>query len=151
MEKKEFQNFCKKEFEKQGFKKIKNTYYLVGLDLLCGILLQKSNFGNVYYINYFFCIGNFEGSNNYPTYHDSDIDGRVIVTSKTTSYGKFYKTAQIEYEYYTEDELRPFFEKEFEEVILPPVYQGKKYILENLNKLYYLKLYPEEVMRKLQS
>ena len=35
----------------------------------------------------------------------------------------------IEYEEYTEDELRPYFDKEFEERILPPVYQGKKYIL----------------------
>ena len=151
MEKKEFQNFCKKEFEKQGFKKIKNMYYLVGLDLLCGIRLQKSNFGAVYYVNYYYFIGDYHNITTYPTRYENDLMGRIGVTSKTTSYGKFYETAQIEYEYYTEDELRPFFEKEFEEVILPPVYQGKKYILENLNKLYSLQLHPEEVMRKLQS
>lgn len=151
MEKKEFQNFCKKEFEKQGFKKIKNMYYLVGLDLLCGIMLQKSNFGAVYYVNYYYFIGDYHNITTYPTHYENDLMGRIIVTAKTTAYGKFYETAQIEYEYYTEDELRPFFEKEFEEVILPPVYQGKKYILENLNKLYSLQLHPEEVMRKLQS
>ena len=57
----------------------------------------------------------------------------------------------IEFVKYTEDELRPYFDKEFEERILPPVYQGKKYILDNLGKLYSLTLRKEEVMRKLQS
>lgn len=57
----------------------------------------------------------------------------------------------IEYEEYTEDELRPYFDKEFEERILPPIYQGKKYILDNLGKFYSLTLNKEEVMKKLQS
>ena len=37
------------------------------------------------------------------------------------------------------------------ERILPPVYQGKKYILDHLGKLYSLTLHKEEVMRKLKS
>ena len=71
--------------------------------------------------------------------------------SKTqTVHGKCFLTAMIEYEEYTEEELRPYFDREFEERILPPVYQGKKYILNNLGKLYSLTLHKEEVMRKLQ-
>ena len=70
---------------------------------------------------------------------------------KNTVHGKCFLTAMIEYEEYTEDELRPYFDKEFEERILPPVYQGKKYILDHLGNLYSLTLRKEEVMRKLKS
>ena len=52
MERQQFKKFCEKEFELQGFKKKKNMFYLKGVDLLCRINLQKSNYGNVYYVNY---------------------------------------------------------------------------------------------------
>lgn len=87
-----------------------------------------------------------------PDYYDSDIEERILAMSKTkTVHGKCFLTAMIEYEEYTEDELRPYFDKEFEERILPPVYQGKKYILDHLGNLYSLTLRKEEVMRKLKS
>ena len=58
-----------------------------------------------------------------PDYYDSDIEERILAMSKTkTVHGKCFLTAMIEYEEYTEDELRPYFDKEFEERILPPVY-----------------------------
>ena len=152
MDKKQFKEFCKQEFLRKGFRKTKNTYYLVGKDLLCGIDLQKSNFGNQYYINFFYSLGDYQNQSVFPTYYDSDIDARIIVMSKTQTYqGKRFLTAQIEYEEYTEDELCVFFDKEFEERILPPIHQGKVFILENLGKLYRLSLNQEEVMRKLQS
>lgn len=152
MNKNQFKEFCKKEFESRGFRKVKNAFYLSGQDLLCGIDLQKSNYGNVYYVNYYYFIENFKNIASYPTHYESDIQGRVAVMSRKQTYqGECFVTAQIEYEEYTEDELRPFFNKEFEETILPPIYQGKKYILENLNKKYFLTLNQEAVMRKLQS
>lgn len=87
-----------------------------------------------------------------PDYYDSNIEERILAMSKTkTVHGKCFLTAMIEYEEYTEDELRPYFDKEFEERILPPVYQGKKYILDHLGNLYSLTLRKEEVMRKLKS
>lgn len=87
-----------------------------------------------------------------PDYYDSDIEERFLAMSKTkTVHGECFLTAMIEYEEYTEDELRPYFDKEFEERILPPVYQGKKYILDHLGNLYSLTLRKEEVMRKLKS
>lgn len=152
MDKKQFKEFCKNEFKARGFKKQKNTFYLTGHDLLCGIDLQKSNYGDIYYVNYYYFIGNFDNNSNYPTYYESDIQGRIVVMSKKQTFqGKQFLTAQVEYEEYAEDELRPFFEKEFEEKILPPIYQGKKYILDNLNSLYFLTLNQGEVMRKLQA
>ena len=87
-----------------------------------------------------------------PDYYDSDIEEKILAMSKTkTVHGECFLTAMIEYEEYTEDELRPYFDKEFEERILPPVYQGKKYILDHLGSLYSLTLRKEEVMRKLKS
>lgn len=152
MDKKQFKEFCKNEFKTRGFKKQNNAFYLTGRDLLCGIDLQKSNYGDVYYVNYYYFIGNFENVTNYPTHYESDIQGRIVVMSKKQAFqGKQFMTAQIEYEEYTEDELRYFFELEFEEKILPPIIQGKKYILLNLNTLYFLTLNQSEVMRKLKS
>lgn len=74
-----------------------------------------------------------------PDYYNSDIEERILAMSKTkTVHGECFLTAMIEYEEYTEDELRPYFDKEFEERILPPVYQGKKYILDHLRKSLFL-------------
>lgn len=152
MDKDQFKRFCKNEFEMHGFKKIKKAFYLIGNDLLCGINLQKSDYGSIYYVNYYYFIGDFSKTTNYPTYYSCDIEGRFEVMTKTeTIQGKHFITAQVEYEEYSEDELRPFFDKEFEEKVLPPIRQGKKFILDNLNKLYFLTLNQEEVMQKLQS
>lgn len=152
MDTKQFKNFCKKEFELRGFKKIKKTFYLVGKDLLCGIELQKSNYSNSYYINYYFFLGKFDDTNDYPVCYDLDIQGRMVAMSKTqTVRGKHFLTSAIEYEEYTEEELRPYFDRAFEEEILPPVNHGKSFILDNLGKIYSLTLHKEEVMQKLQS
>ena len=152
MDKKRFRTFCREEFEKRGFKKQNKTFYLLGKDLLCGLELSKSNYGNEYYVDFFYCIGDYRDAAELPDYYDSDIEDRILAMSKTkTVHGKCFLTAMIEYEEYTEDELRPYFDKEFEERILPPVYQGKKYILDQLGKLYSLTLHKEEVMRKLKS
>ena len=152
MDIKQFKNFCKKEFELRGFKKIKKTFYLVGKDLLCGIELQKSNYSNSYYINYYFFLGKFDDTNDYPVCYDLDVQGRMVAMSKTqTVRGKHFLTSAIEYEEYTEEELRPYFDRAFEEEILPPVNHGKSFILDNLGKIYSLTLHKEEVMQKLQS
>lgn len=151
MNKKEFKTFCRKEFESRGFKKYNKMFYLSGKDVLCGLLIDKSDYSDSYYINYYFFIGEFNNPNEYPTRYDHDIYGRISVLSKTQTYkGKPCLTA-IEYEEYNEEELRPYFEKKFEEVILPAIYHGKKYILDNLGKLYFLYLRKEEVMQKLMS
>ena len=152
MDTKQFKNFCKKEFELRGFKKIKKTFYLVGKDLLCGIELQNSNYSNSYYINYYFFLGKFDDTSDYPVCYDLDIQGRMVAMSKTqTVRGKHFLTSAIEYEEYTEEELRPYFDRAFEEEILPPVNHGKSFILDNLGKIYSLTLHKEEVMQKLQS
>ena len=153
MDKQEFLLFCREEFTKRGFRKVKKGYYLNGpKDILCELDLQKSNFGALYYINYLFFVGTHNPLEYLPSIYEFDIQGRIGVMSKTQTYqGKTFMTGQIEYEEYTAEELRPYFDKAFEELILPPVYQGKKYILDNLNKLYFLTLRPDEVLKKLQE
>ena len=157
MDKNEFKEFCKKEFYKRGYKKIRKMYYLVGTEgVMSGIDLQKSDFGEEYYVNFYFFIGDFQGVSTslYPTLYESDVYSRILVMSKTQRdrhTKECFITSGIEYLEYTEETLRPYFDKAFEELILPPVYQGKQYILENLNKLYWLDIRREEVLKKLQE
>ena len=151
MDKEQFKQFCQKDFESRGFKKVKNEFYLPGKEIMCGISWQRSLYGPVYYINFYYFIGNFENVKSYPTLYESDIDDRICVMSKKIENGKYSMTAMIRYEYYMEEDLKPYFDKEFEERILPPVQFGKKYILDNLGKKYRLTRHQEEVMQKLQS
>lgn len=134
MTKQEFKNFCKQEFYKREFKKVKKMYYLDGKEnVLCGIDLQKSNFGNYYYINVSFFIKELNMEGQYPSYYDSDIDGRISVMSKDTYQGEIFMTSQIEYEKYTPEELSRYFEKDFKEWILPAVEEGTSFIAQKLD------------------
>ena len=152
MNEKQFKEFCKKEFEARGLKKQKNVFYMVGCDLLCEIELSKSNYNNEYYVDFCYFIGNHRGHNKLPNYYDSDIEDRILVMSKKKKVnGKCFLTAMIEYEEYTEEDLRIYFDKEFKERILPPILQGKKYILDNLGEIYFLTVNKDEVRKKLNS
>lgn len=153
MDKKEFKNFCDKEFSKRGFIRCKNMYYRNGEGVLCSLNIEKSNYGEMYYVNYDFYIGNYVSPKNYPVKYDPvDLSGRFVVMSKTqTHHGKTFMTALIEYEEYTAEELRPFFDEQMEDIVLPPLMQGKKYLLEHVGEKYFLTLRREEVMKKLQE
>ncbi len=50
--------------------------------MLCGIDLQKSNYGNIYYVNCFYCIGDYKRLMVLPNYYDSDIQGGILTMSK---------------------------------------------------------------------
>ena len=123
---------------------------------MSGIRLQKSDFGEVYYVNFYFFIGDFQGVSTslYPTNYEHDVYGRIPVMSKKERERhtkECFITGAIEYLEYTEETLRPYLIKHLKNLFLPPVYQGKQYILENLNKLYRLDIRREEVLKKLQE
>lgn len=105
MTRQEFKDFCHEEFIKRGFKKKKSVYYLHGKDLLCELYLQKS-MSDAYYVEYDFFLGNFPDIKKYPTIYDADISRRFTVLSKDTYEGEFFMDACIEYELYTEDEVK---------------------------------------------
>ncbi|MDO4599018.1 MAG: DUF4304 domain-containing protein [[Ruminococcus] gnavus] len=133
MTKQEFKEFCHEEFTKRGFKKRRNMWYLQGKDLLCGMYLQKS-MSEAFYVEYDFFFGDFSNVKKYPTIYDSDVAMRIGVLTKADK----ILTGLIEYELYTPDELRPYFDKEFEEHIMPAIHYGKSYILKEADYYYHL-------------
>ena len=136
MEKNEFKAFCKDYFLKRGFKKDKKCFYILGVDMLCSISLQKSDYGAAYYVNFYFFIGDYASTKTVPDHWCYDIYGRLHILSKSqTVNGEYIITGAIYYEEYTEEELRSCFDEGFEQKILPPLTQGKKYILNNMHGL----------------
>lgn len=152
MTKEEFKKFIKKICYENNFKKIKNEFYLAGEEVMGSISLQKSNYGDFYYVNFHFYIGDYRDCKTYPTHYDADVDGRIKAMSKNvTDQGKCFMTGMIEYTEYSEEDLRGYFAKEFDERILPPIFKGRKFILDNLNSLYHLTLNKEKVLSKLRG
>ncbi len=70
----------------------------------------------------------------YPTIYDSDVYKRIGVLTKEDK----TLTGLIDYELYTPDELRPYFDKAFEEHIMPAIHYGKSYILKEADYYYHL-------------
>ena len=137
MEKTEFLNFCHTKFIDCGFSKAANGYYKdASSDILCALFLQKSSFGAFYYLNCGFYIKR-QGMPSHPKYTDLDICTRLTVLSKEQRVdGKQFLTAAIYYEEYNKEELGVYFDEAFKTWILPPVYKGKKFLLENLERYY---------------
>lgn len=137
VEKKEFINFCKEDFKKRGFKKIKKGYYLDnGKGILVIIYLQRGSYGKYYYINCNFNIGSLDNDIPKPIFDDANFFNRIKIMSKAndTIDGKQYMTEQIPYEEYAQNELQPFFDKYFEKMVIPVIIGGKQYIIENIDK-----------------
>lgn len=149
MTKEEFREFCHSEFIQRGFKKKKNMYYLKGKDLLAGLYLQKS-MAEAYYVEFDFFIGEFNDMILYPTTYEADIHRRIMVLSKDTIKGEKFLDAMIEYKRYSVEEIKPYFDKTFDEYIMPPILDGKKYILGNLD--YYLEaIFPKDRQKVLDK
>ncbi len=132
MTKQEFIDFCHEEFIVRGFKKKKNMYYLQGEDILCGLYLQKS-MGEAFYVEYSFFIGDYSTCKKYPTRYEADINMRIGILSKQTINGERFMGALIEYEQYTKEEIKIYFDKEFSEHILPIIKEGKKRLIQDLD------------------
>lgn len=130
MTKQEFKDFCHGEFIKRGFKKKKSVYYLHGKDLLCGLYLQKS-MSDAYYVEYNFFLGNYSDVKDYPSIYDADINMRFTVLSKDTYDGEYFMGACIEYELYSEEEVKKYFDEEFEKHVMPIVKEGKERIIQD--------------------
>lgn len=151
MTKQEFKDFCHEEFMKRGFTKRKKMYYLNGKDLLAGLYLQKS-MAEAFYVEWDFFIGKYTDMKLYPTTYDADLTKRIEVLSKDTINGEHFMDACIEYELYTAKELKEYFDKAFEEHIMPPIAIGKEFLLQDIG--YYSHLTMEEknvIMKKIEE
>ena len=155
MNKDEYRKFCHEEFIKRGFKRQKGMYYLSNQDgLLCALRLQGS-YGAAYYVNCYYFIGNYSNPKEYPSHSEFDLyDRPITVLSRDTYKGEHFMTALIEFEKYTVEELLPYFNQAFEEIIMPPLVNGKQELLMNIERwgfpLPFVKS-KEEVMQKLYT
>lgn len=135
MDTNDFKGLCDRLLRKNGFIKKKNMYYQDGIDgIRCGVYLQRSTYGKVYYFNYYYFLNN-SNVKVFLNYLEADIFGRITVLSKTKNWNNnYYQTELIEYELYEEDELESELEKSIQDEILLPIKVGREAIIDMLEK-----------------
>lgn len=154
MDTKSFKDLCDRLLKKNGFKKRRNMYYKDGIDgIRCGVYLQRSAYGKLYYFNYYYLVDSSD-EKVIPSYLGADIYGRITVVSKIKEENNCYQTDLIEYELYEEKELEKDLEKGIQDEILLPVKKGRQVIYDMVKSgiciIYKFKSKEEEeVMQKL--
>ena len=109
-------------------------YYKDGIDgIRCGVYLQRSAYGKLYYFNYYYLVDSSD-EKVIPSYLGADIYGRITVVSKIKEENNCYQTDLIEYELYEEKELEKDLEKGIQDEILLPLKMGRKVILDMMKK-----------------
>lgn len=155
MDTKDFKDLCDRLLKKYGFKKKKTMYYKDSNDgIRCGVYLQRSYYGKVYYFNYYYFLDNSDVK-VFPQYFEADVYGRITVLSKIKDWDdNYHQTALIEYELYEEKELEEYLEKGIRDEILLPVKKGRQVIYDMVKSgiciIYkFRSKEEEEVMQKL--
>ena len=155
MDTKNFKNLCDRLLKKYGFKKKKTMYYKDSNDgIRCGVYLQRSYYGKVYYFNYYYFLDNSDVK-VFPQYFEADVYGRITVLSKIKDWDdNYHQTALIEYELYEEKELEEYLEKGIQDEILLRVKKGRQVIYDMVKSgiciIYkFRSKEEEEVMQKL--
>ena len=155
MDTKNFKNLCDRLLKKYGFKKKKTMYYKDSNDgIRCGVYLQRSYYGKVYYFNYYYFLDNSDVK-VFPQYFEADVYGRITVLSKIKDWDdNYHQTALIGYELYEEKELEEYLEKGIQDEILLPVKKGRQVIYDMVKSgiciIYkFRSKEEEEVMQKL--
>ena len=134
MDTKSFKDLCDRLLKKNGFKKRRNMYYKDGIDgIRCGVYLQRSAYGKLYYFNYYYLVDSSD-EKVIPSYLGADIYGRITVVSKIKEENNCYQTDLIEYELYEEKELEKDLEKGIQDEILLPLKMGRKVRLDMMKK-----------------
>lgn len=135
MDTKNFKDLCDRLLKKYGFKKKKTMYYKDSDDgIRCGVYLQRSSYGKVYYFNYYYFLDN-SNAKLFPQYFEADVYGRITVLSKIKDWDdNYHQTDLIEYELYEEKELEKDLEKGIQDEILLPLKMGRKVILDMMKK-----------------
>lgn len=155
MDTKDFKDLCDRLLKKYEFKKKKTMYYKDGNDgIRCGVYLQRSYYGKVYYFNYYYFLDNSDVK-VFPQYFEADVYGRITVLSKIKDWDdNYHQTALIEYELYEEKELEEYLEKGIQDEILLPIKKGRQVIFDMVKNgtciIYkFRSKEEEEVMQKL--
>jgi len=136
----EFLDMTRDLFTSYGFRrKSKNYYYFRGLDQILGLLwLEGSMHGGGYYFHaYFYQNDLYPKSRDIPTGNGNAIpicNWNFVLLSKRKTDGKRYKTHMIQWEDFTEEELRPIMEAFLQDYVMLPLLKGKEGIKEFLEK-----------------
>ena len=141
MTKDEFKKLCWQLFKEYGFKKQKKDFVNDGCsNVYCTVDLQKSNYGEAFYINCWFGIKDDHFNDNGPL-HASDFFNRVQVTSVSmhNNAGNCFETQMILYEDYNVEQMTRYIKAAFEDWVMPPLQIGGEYVIEHQEKYVFLK------------
>lgn len=131
MDKKQFLKLCNTIFTEYGYvKKGKSTYYWNGNDLQGEISIIKSSYSSEHFIDVSFYICDLNFQNNVPTPPNAEFSRRIRIPNKASKSDPLSFTAYIDYELYSEDELKKSIKADFDANILPVIQYGKVEFLE---------------------
>ncbi len=128
----EFKNLCAKSFGNYGLEKRKKGYFMENNDFLLSIFLQKSNFSMSYYINVGYSIKGY--NMKIPDINDEsdqDFSYRIRFPFKDGTEVKYAYVLKLKD--FDIVDIEPYFDKAFEEWILPIFVGGKKEALNNID------------------
>lgn len=151
MTKDEFKKLCWQIFKEYGFKKERRFFTNTGkANVVCFIDLQKSNYGEAYYINCRFGVkGILSGTDlaNNP----GDFFNRVRVMSVNAHHGagKSTETDMIYYEDYTAEQIIFCLKSALDDWVMPPLQVGGIFVVDHQNKYMFLKRNTAPVIKAL--
>ena len=126
IEKQLFLKICREELKARGFKKRRNFYYLSGREVLCCLMIFKSNYEPAYYFElriYLIATESVQiDSIDIDLY---DFNKRLKICPKIG-----HPTYCLEYEEYSEEEIREPFGNMIDEYVMPLITDGKKILKE---------------------
>lgn len=133
MDKIEFKVLCNKMLYKYRFTKNKYGYYIENDDYFLSIFLQKSDYGLCYYVNVCYSVKGYNTKiPNIKGEWDSDFRSRIAFPFLDGSDRKL--SSMLELDKFQVEDIEPYFDKAFEEWILPIFHGGKKEALVNISK-----------------
>ena len=129
IEKQLFLKICREELKARGFKKRKNFYYLSGHEVLCCLMIFKSNYEAAYYFELrIFLVPSEEMQIDSVDIDLYDFNKRLIIRPNSR-----ISTYCLEYEEYSDEEIRKAFGEMIDEYVIPLITDGKKLLIEKEN------------------
>lgn len=151
MTKDEFKKLCWQIFKEYGFKKEKRFLVNMGSsNISCFVDLQKSDYGEAYYINCRFGIKGFPSGTDL-AHNPAEFFNRVQVMSVSmhNDTGKCFETQMICYEDYTAEQFTYYLKSAIDDWVMPPLQDGGKYVAEHQDKYMFLKRNTAPVIKAL--
>ena len=128
MDKKSFKKAITDVLDQLGYKKNGKTYFLKTDELISIIGLQKSNYGNDYYVNFGFLIKSINPEIEIPNEHECDVFGRLSFQNEGE------KLLSIPFESLDEDKFVYLFKQAYETTLLPSIKFGLSQYFEKYPK-----------------